>query len=51
MGPDRSHVLPLLSSLTNKSLLNVLSDGDRVRYGLFESVRSFGLERLRGAGT
>ncbi len=51
VGPDRSHVLPLLSSLTNKSLLNVLSDGDRVRYGLFDSVRSFGLERLRGAGT
>ena len=50
-GPDRSHVLPLLSSLTNKSLLNVLSDGDRERYGLLDSVRSFGLERLRGAGT
>ena len=50
-GPDRSHVLPLLSSLTSKSLLNVLSDGDRERYGLLDSVRSFGLERLRGAGT
>jgi tetratricopeptide (TPR) repeat protein len=39
-----------LWSLTNKSLLNVDNAGENVRYSLLESVRSFGLERLREAG-
>ena len=48
---DRSHVLPLLSSLANKSLVTVLHAEGRTRYALLEIVRSFGLHQLREAGT
>ncbi|MGC1760892.1 MAG: helix-turn-helix domain-containing protein, partial [Candidatus Cybelea sp.] len=48
---DRSHVLPRLSSLANKSLLTLYEGRDRIRYALLESVRSFGLDRLRESGT
>jgi predicted ATPase len=47
---ERSQVLPLLSALTNKSLINVENTGSGVRYSLLESVRSFGLERLHETG-
>jgi predicted ATPase/DNA-binding XRE family transcriptional regulator len=47
---DRSEILPLLSSLINKSLVNVISDAEGVRYSLLETVRSFGLERLLETG-
>lgn len=47
---DRSRVLPLLSSLANKSLLTLYEGKDRIRYALLESVRSFGLDRLRESG-
>ncbi|MBV9334086.1 MAG: hypothetical protein JO146_08765, partial [Candidatus Eremiobacteraeota bacterium] len=48
---DRSHVLPVLSSLVNKSLVTVINAEDRTRYALLETVRSFALERLREGGT
>jgi predicted ATPase/DNA-binding XRE family transcriptional regulator len=40
----------LLMRLVEKSLINVLSPGDRTRYTLLESIRTFGLERLRESG-
>jgi predicted ATPase/transcriptional regulator with XRE-family HTH domain len=48
---SRSEILPLLLSLANKSLINVENTSCGVRYSLLESVRSFGIERLREAGT
>jgi predicted ATPase len=48
---QQSRVLSLLSSLANKSLVNVENANSGVRYSLLESVRSFGLERLHEAGT
>lgn len=47
--PDRCQVLPLLLSLSNKSLINVHITGGGVRYSLLESVRWFGQERLQQA--
>jgi hypothetical protein len=47
---QQSQILSLLLSLANKSLVNVENAGAKVRYSLLESVRSFGLERLREAG-
>ena len=47
---QRSQILPLLLSLVNKSLINVESYANGIRYSLLESVRSFGLERLQEAG-
>jgi hypothetical protein len=44
---DRSHILPILTSLANKSLVTILSAEDRTRYAVLETVRSFGLDRLR----
>jgi predicted ATPase len=47
---DRSSILPILSSLIDKSLVNVEHLREGVRYALLDSVRSFGLDRLREAG-
>lgn len=49
-GGDPSLLLATLSALVDKSLLNVETVDGRVRYVLLESVRGFGLDRLRGAG-
>ena len=46
---DRSSIATIVSSLVNKSLVGVEYAGDSVRYGLLDSVRSFGRERLRKA--
>jgi non-specific serine/threonine protein kinase len=40
----------ILSSLTDKSLINVVIEEEEARYVLLESVRAFGLERLAVAG-
>ncbi len=47
---DRSSILSDLSSLVNKSLVNVGQVRDGVRYALLDSVRAFAFERLREAG-
>jgi predicted ATPase/DNA-binding XRE family transcriptional regulator len=47
---DGSQVVPLLFSLTNKSLISVDNTGGAVRYSLLESLRAFGLERLGETG-
>jgi predicted ATPase/DNA-binding XRE family transcriptional regulator len=45
----RSQVLPLLISLTNKSLIQVANENGNKRYSLLESVRSFCQDALRNA--
>lgn len=47
---ERSSILPVLSSLVNKSLVQLEHVRDGVRYRLLDSVRSFGLGRLRETG-
>jgi tetratricopeptide (TPR) repeat protein len=47
---ERSSILPVLSSLVNKSLVQLDHVRDHVRYRLLDSVRSFGLNRLRETG-
>jgi predicted ATPase/DNA-binding XRE family transcriptional regulator len=49
-GLARSLVLSILSSLVNKSLIDVQTLEDNVRYLLLESVRAFGLARLQESG-
>ena len=43
-------VLDLLDRLVNKSLVQTEEAGGEVRYGLLETVRQYGQERLAGAG-
>jgi predicted ATPase/DNA-binding XRE family transcriptional regulator len=47
---ERSSILPLLSSLVNKSLVQVEHVREGVRYRLLDSVVSFGANRLRESG-
>jgi predicted ATPase/tetratricopeptide (TPR) repeat protein len=47
---ERSLVLSVLSSLVNKSLVQVEHVRERVRYRLLDSVRSFGTSLLRESG-
>ncbi|HXM05841.1 MAG TPA: hypothetical protein VN936_00190, partial [Candidatus Acidoferrum sp.] len=47
---EQSSILPLLSSLVNKSLVQVDRVREHVRYRLLDSVRSFGVHRLRESG-
>ena len=47
---ERSSILPVLSSLVNKSLVQFEHVAEHVRYRLLDSVRSFALNRLREAG-
>ena len=46
---DRSDIVTCLSALVNKSLVNLDDLTDCARYSLLDSVRAFGLERLREA--
>jgi predicted ATPase len=46
---NRSSIATIVSSLVNKSLIDVEYIRDSVRYGLLDSVRSFARERLREA--
>ena len=47
ISADEALVLPRLSELVNKSLVNVERADCSARYTLLESVRTFGLQRLR----
>ena len=49
-GVNRSSIAALVSSLVNKSLVDVEYVRDGVRYQLLDSVRSFARERLQAAG-
>ncbi|MFL9658208.1 BTAD domain-containing putative transcriptional regulator [Streptomyces sp. PB17] len=45
-GVEREEILDLLAALVNKSLVAVDSTGPRARYGMLETIRQYGLERL-----
>jgi len=49
-GADDVDVLRLLDSLVRKSLVVADHRGTRTRYGLFETIRQFGEDRLADAG-
>jgi predicted ATPase/DNA-binding SARP family transcriptional activator len=50
-GPAPDEVLYLLAGLVDKSLVVAAEgDGPEVRYGMLETVRAYGAERLRAAG-
>ena len=49
-GADDVEVLRLLDSLVRKSLVVANHGGTRTRYGLFETIRQFGEDRLAEAG-
>ena len=49
-GVEEWEVLDLLGSLVNKSLVQAEEAGGEVRYGLLETVRQYGQERLAAAG-
>lgn len=45
-GVERDEILDLLAALVHKSLVAVDSTGPRARYGMLETIRQYGLERL-----
>ncbi|MGI8737396.1 MAG: adenylate/guanylate cyclase domain-containing protein [Candidatus Eremiobacter antarcticus] len=47
---DEFAIFDILSSLVNKSLVTVEFDAEKQRYRLLESLRQYGLERLRKQG-
>jgi predicted ATPase/DNA-binding CsgD family transcriptional regulator len=47
---EREHVLGLIASLVEKSILTTAERGARSRYRLLETMRLYGAERLREAG-
>ena len=49
-GVEASTILDLLTSLVDKSLVNVEPQGGEARYGLLETVRQYGHERLQESG-
>jgi predicted ATPase/class 3 adenylate cyclase len=49
-GIDKTDILDLLSSLTDKSLVIADTTGDQERYRLLESTRAYALEKLTAAG-
>ncbi len=49
-GLEHGEILDLLGSLVNKSLIQAEEAGGEVRYGLLETVRQYGQERLAAAG-
>ncbi|MDF2976687.1 MAG: putative ATPase [Actinomycetospora sp.] len=49
-GDAEDDTLDLLAGLVDKSLVTVRSSGARSRYGVLETLRAFGRERLREAG-
>jgi predicted ATPase/DNA-binding CsgD family transcriptional regulator len=49
-GLDRDRVLDVLGSLVDKSILTMGRGGRRGRYRLLETMRLYGVERLREAG-
>ncbi len=49
-GVEAPDILDLLTSLVDKSLVNVETQGRETRYGLLGTVRQYGLDRLLEAG-
>ncbi|MCA6091920.1 hypothetical protein LE181_07050 [Streptomyces sp. SCA3-4] len=49
-GIDRADIVRALSGLVHKSILAVVHRGKRTRYRMLETIRQYGLERLRGLG-
>ena len=49
-GADDVEVLRLLDSLVRKSLVVADHSGSHTRYGLFETIRQFGEDRLAETG-
>jgi predicted ATPase/DNA-binding SARP family transcriptional activator len=50
-GLDRAEILDVLTGLVDKSLVCMVEqDGGEPRYGMLETVRAYGLERLAEAG-
>ncbi|WP_344946913.1 AfsR/SARP family transcriptional regulator [Actinomadura miaoliensis] len=50
-GLDRAEILDVLTGLVGKSLVSMVEqDGGEPRYGMLETVRAYGLERLAEAG-
>ncbi|GLZ13224.1 SARP family transcriptional regulator [Actinomadura sp. NBRC 104425] len=50
-GLDRAEILDVLTGLVDKSLVSMVEqDGGEPRYGMLETVRAYGLERLAEAG-
>ena len=43
-------VLDLLASLTDKNLVRRTAEGDEPRFGMLETIREYGLERLEASG-
>lgn len=49
-GADQHDTLDLLADLVDKSMVSVRSNGGRTRYGVLETLRAYGRERLTDNG-
>lgn len=49
-GADQHDTLDLLTGLVDKSMVTMRSDGGLTRYGVLETLRGYGQERLRDSG-
>jgi predicted ATPase/DNA-binding SARP family transcriptional activator len=49
-GTDEDDTLDVLAGLVDKSLVTLRTSSERSRYGVLETLRAFGRERLREAG-
>lgn len=49
-GADQHDTLDLLAGLVDKSMVTVRSNGGRTRYGVLETLRAYGRERLSDNG-
>jgi non-specific serine/threonine protein kinase len=49
-GVDRTAILDLLTSLTDKSLVSIDVRGSETRFGMLETVRHYAQDRLRESG-
>nr|WP_237418231.1 BTAD domain-containing putative transcriptional regulator [Actinomadura rayongensis] len=49
-GLDRADVLDVLTALVGKSLVTVDASGGAPRYGMLETIRAYGLDRLAESG-
>ena len=50
VGLDPDALIDVLDSLVGKSLMTVMTTAGRARYGMLETLREYGLERLERAG-
>ena len=51
VGLDPDELIDVLDSLVSKSLMTVTTTGARTRFGMLETLREYGIERLEQAGT